>query len=114
MSDRMNAMGTVTISDLEVLTRIGVPEAERKNEQKVLITIECDTEIHGNDEVTIDYEKIVNAIRDISKLERKTLEKFCQDIAEMLSKQFACQKYRIEIKKFILPGVRYTSFRLES
>lgn len=110
----MKTMGTVIIKDLEVLTHIGVPDSERKNEQKLLITIECDTETSDNDEMTIDYEKIVNAIRDLSKLERKTLEKFCQDIADMLSKQFACQKYRIEIKKFILPDVGYTSFRLES
>ncbi len=104
-------MDTLSIHDLELWTRIGVPDAERKTEQKMLVAIELigDLSAVGNsDDVTrgIDYEALVNDVRLLAKTERKTIERLAEDIAAMILKSYKPQSVKVSVWKEPLPGIR--------
>ena len=86
-------MDSILLQQIEVSTHIGVPDAERKNAQKIFVTIEifCPLEnIAKNNDVMsgIDYAKVTENVLSIAKTERKTIERFTQDIAESIPKKF--------------------------
>ena len=106
------------ITDLEFTTQIGVPEDERNNKQKLLITIklELDTKAAGaNDDLTetIDYEEVVNAVLELQSKERKIIETLADDIAKMILSQFNPASVEITIKKFILPNTKEISLTIK-
>ncbi|OGJ61473.1 hypothetical protein A3C37_04080 [Candidatus Peribacteria bacterium RIFCSPHIGHO2_02_FULL_53_20] len=104
-------MDSLCITDLELWTHIGVPEKERKTEQRILVTIELLGDLSPvgkSDDVTrgIDYEKLTNAVRALAKTERKTIERLAEDIAEMILKSYKPQSVKVSVWKEPLPGVR--------
>ena len=107
----------MTIHDLELWTHIGVPEEERKKEQRLLVTLEMqldtDAAAKSDDiEKSIDYEKVVAEIRVLAKAERKTLERFAEDIAESVLKKFHPEQVTVTVKKFALPGTASVSLTI--
>jgi len=105
------------ISDLEFTTRIGVPDGERRTEQKLLITIKLflDTRTAGaNDDLTetIDYEAVVNSILELRSNERKLIETLADDIAKLTLEQFKPASVEVTIKKFILPNTKEVSLTI--
>ena len=65
-------MDTLTITDLELWTRIGVPDDERETEQRILVTIELSLDlsaVSASDDVTqgMDYETLTNDVRALGK-----------------------------------------------
>ncbi len=104
-------MDSLSIHDLELRTRIGVPDEERKTEQKVLVTIELIGDLSPvgkTDDVSrgIDYETLVNDIRALAKTERKTIERLAEDIAAMVLQSYKPQSVKVSVWKEPLPGVR--------
>lgn len=104
-------MDSLSIHDLELWTRIGVPDEERKTEQKVLVTIELIGDLSPagkTDDVTrgIDYETLVNDVRVLATTERKTIERLAEDIAAMILKSYKPQSVKVSVFKQPLPGVR--------
>lgn len=111
-------MDTITIQDLEVSYRVGVFDAERKNAQRLQLTIQmfCDLSAAGasdNLEDTIDYHAVVERFREFGEdREWKLIEHLASDIADTVLKEFAPQSVFVEVKKFILPKVRHVSVRV--
>ncbi len=106
--------GTLRIDELEVWSPIGVPDAERGSEQRLLVTAELTldlTAIIASDDVTkgIDYDRIAEGIRELAKIERKTIERFADEIAEWLSEHFDVASVRVTVQKFAIPGARSAS-----
>ena len=104
-------MDCLTITDLELWTHIGVPEIERKTEQRIFATIELLGDLSPvgkTDDVSlgIDYEKLVNDVRTLAKTERKTIEHLAEDIAVMILKSYKPDSVKVSIWKEPLPGVR--------
>ena len=86
-------MDSIIISDLEVLTHIGVPEVERKTAQRILVTVQMDTntkDTAASDDIkhAIDYAIVAEQIQELAQTERKTIELFTEDIAHMVLTQF--------------------------
>lgn len=104
----------VLITDLEVMTRIGVPSEERAAAQRLLISIECDVVHTSEDRVSIDYAHVAERLHQLAEHERETLEKFCDDIGVMLVKEFGSEHFTIEVKKFVIPGAASVSYRLST
>lgn len=79
-------MDSILLKGIRVSTHIGVPEAERKNPQDLLIDIEL---FHPTKEVAkteslesgLNYEDITNEVVRMAKTERKTIERFAEEIA---------------------------------
>lgn len=98
----------IRIFNLELWTRIGVPDFERAQEQCVRATIdfECKEEASRTDDIakTVDYEKVVAAIKAAATKERHTLEKFAQDIADTVIAFDRVQNVSVSLTKFVIPG----------
>jgi FolB domain-containing protein len=111
-------MDSLSINDLELWTHIGVPEEERRIEQRVLVSIELSTDLSPvgkNDDVTkgIDYEKIVADVRELAQTERKTIERLAEDIAETVLLKYQSKSVKVSIQKNPLPGVRGACVTIE-
>lgn len=101
----------LSIHDLELWTRIGVPAEERQTEQRILVTIELLGDLSPvgkTDDITkgIDYEKLTNDVRALAKTERKTIERLAEDIAAMILKSYKPESVMVSVWKEPLPGVR--------
>ena len=105
---------------LEVFAHIGVPDAERSQEQRLLISLEMavDSFSHaaGTDNLawTINYADVVQYVKILTaRRARKLLETLAEELAADLLKAFAIKKITVEIKKFVLPDTQYVSVKIE-
>lgn len=104
-------MDSITISDLRVSTRIGITEEERGKEQNVCVSAELfmSTAKAGmSDDIrdTIDYAAVAEAMRELAKRQRNTLEKFAEDMAQMILKKFKPASVKISAWKYVFPDAR--------
>jgi FolB domain-containing protein len=86
-------MDCISLERIGVQTRIGVTAAERKKEQLIEVSIDVLSStlpVAVSDDVTkgIDYALITEAILECAKTERKTIERFAEDIAAMILYKF--------------------------
>ena len=105
----------IHIEQLEVLTRIGVPEEERANPQRLTMNIslwphEKTGDLADNIEQTVNYsavaEETKNFVRDQSL---NLIETLADRVAMHLLKTFSIQKVTIEVRKFALSDAKYVS-----
>ena len=111
-------MAKISIVDLEVFYRVGVPEVERAEPQRLLLTVEIEynfTAAARTDSIinTIDYFAVTQRLLKFGeRREWKLIEKLATDIASMISAGFKPQSVSVEVKKFIIPQARYVSVSL--
>ena len=110
----------IRVVDLEVFAHIGVPDAERRQKQRLLISLELsvDSFAHaaGTDNMawTVNYAEVVQHVKNqAAKRARKLLETLAEELAADLLKAFPIKKVSLEIKKFILPETQYVSVKIE-
>ncbi len=106
-------MDSITLEDIEIWTRIGVPEEERAVEQRLLVSVELFSDLAPAakaDDVGkgIDYDAVTVALRDLAGgAPRKTMERFVEDAAAMILKAFKpAGGVKVSAQKFVLPGVK--------
>ncbi len=102
----------VSINNLALKTRLGVPDEERARVQHVSISVEMELSsepMKGDINETIDYEAVANDIRVVAETERKLLETFAHDIAEMIQKKYKPVSVRVTAHKFVLPDTESVS-----
>ena len=110
-------MDTISICDLSVSYRVGVPDEERAQPQRLLITVEMEHDFSaaaaGDDlRETIDYYAVSRRLLTFGDGRSwKLIETLASDIAAMVLKNFAAHAITVEVKKFILPEARYVSVR---
>jgi len=107
---------SITIHELELWTRIGVPESERTDPQRILVSVELflDTKDAGtNDDVSksINYADVAEEILELAKTERKTIECLAQDIASSIGKDVNAIK--VTVTKFPLSEAKAVSITIE-
>ncbi len=108
----------ISIVDLEVSYHVGVPDAERAQPQRLLLTIELEADFSAaarSDGIadTIDYFAVTRRLLGFGKgREWKLIEKVAADIADMVLAEFNPQAVMIEVKKFIIPQARHVSVTL--
>ena len=108
----------IEINDLEASFRIGVPDTERANPQKVLITIRLFTdfkEAARTDDVqhTVDYDELTRSLIEWGQArEWKLIETLASNIADWILDRYSIAGVQIEIKKFILPNTRHVGVRI--
>jgi len=105
----------IHIEQLDVFTRVGVPEEERANPQRLTVSISFWPSQQTNDladhiERTVNYstvaEETKNFLRDQSL---KLIETLAEVLASHLLKSFPIQKITIELRKFALEDAKYVS-----
>ena len=112
-------MDSITIKDLAVLCRIGVPEEERAKPQRLLITVTLNGDFSkacASDNVadTINYFDVSRRVVEFCRVESfRLIEKLAHELAELIFREFRAQNVRVQVKKFILSDARYVSFDLK-
>jgi len=111
-------MATITIKDLEVFYRVGVPDAERAQPQRLLLTVEIEMDftaaVAADDlKKTIDYYAVVQRLlRFGDGRSWKLIETLAWEIGELIRHEFGGDVVRVEVRKFIIPQTRYVSVRV--
>jgi dihydroneopterin aldolase len=105
----------IEIRELELMARVGVPDEERAQPQRLTISItlwptRAFHELH--DEITnaVDYAAVC---RDVTELvnarQDKLIETLASAVADELLRAYQLKRVRIELRKFILAHARYTA-----
>ena len=112
-------MSQISIVDLEVLYRVGVPEMERSKPQRLLLTVEMESDFTAaskSDSIadTIDYYAVTQRLLKFGEgREWKLIEKLAADIADTVLAEFKPLSVLVEVKKFIIPEARYVSVSMK-
>ena len=110
---------TITIAALEVRARVGVPDEERATPQRLLLTVEMESDFSAVGaadaiEDTIDYHAVTMALTEMAASgEWRLIEKLAEDAATLVLAKFQPDCVRVEVKKFILPQTRHVSVCIE-
>lgn len=115
-------MSRISIVDLEVFYRVGVPDAERAQPQRLLLTVALESDFSAaakSDGIadTIDYYAVTQRLLKFGEgREWKLIEKLAADIAAIVLAEFKPQSVSVEVKKFIISEARHVSitFRREN
>jgi dihydroneopterin aldolase len=111
-------MAKISIVDLEVFYRVGVPDAERAQPQRLLLTVEMEADFTAaaqSDGIadTIDYFAVTQRLLQLGEgREWRLIEKLAADVADLVLKEFRPQRVFVEVKKFIIPQARYVAVSL--
>jgi dihydroneopterin aldolase len=105
----------IHIEQLDVFTRVGVPEEERANPQRLAVSIsfwsyQQTSDLADHVERTVNYstvaEETKNFLRDQSV---SLIETLAEQLASHLLKRFPIQKVTIELRKFPFQDAKYVS-----
>ena len=105
----------IHIEQLDVFTRVGVPEEERANPQRLTVSIsfwsnQQTSDLADHIERTVNYstvaEETKNFVRDQSV---SLIETLAERLASHLLNSFPIQKVTIELRKFALQDAKYVS-----
>lgn len=108
-------MSRISIVDLEVSYRVGVPDDERARPQRLLLTVEMDFDFAKaakSDGIadTIDYFAVSQRLLKFGDGQSwKLIEKLAADLAALILAEFKPQSVTVEVKKFPVPQARYVS-----
>jgi dihydroneopterin aldolase len=108
-------MSRISIIDLEVFYRVGVPDVERAQPQRLLLTVEMESNFSKaakTDSIadTIDYYAVSQLLLKFGEGKSwKLIEKLAADIADMILSEFKPQSVTVEVKKFVIPQARHIS-----
>ena len=108
----------ISIVDLEVFYRVGVPDAERAQPQRLLLTAEMESDFAAaakSDSLadTIDYFAVTQRLLKFGEgREWKLIEKLATDLADTILSEFKPQSITVEVKKFIIPQARHVSVQI--
>jgi len=111
-------MATICIVDLEVLYRVGVPDEERARPQRLLLTVEMETDFSRSarsDSIadTVDYFAVSQRLLKYGEGRSwKLIEKLAAELAELILTEFQPERVRVEVKKFPIPEARLVSVSL--
>ena len=114
----MNPPSKISIVDLEVFYCVGVPDAERAQPQRLLLTIEMETDFTQaaqTDDLTttIDYYAVTQRLLELGKDRNwRLIEKLANDIAEIVLREFKAAAVTVEVKKFIIREAGWVSVKI--
>ena len=105
----------IRIERLEVFARVGVPEAERAEAQRLtfhltLWPMRAMDEL--NDEIAraVDYAALCEAVKEfVRKRHDKLIETMANALASHLLESFELRRVAIELRKYILPDAEFVS-----
>ena len=111
-------MGTeriIEIRGLELKARVGVPDGERADPQRLLFDLRfaaTDQSPDLGDEIslTVDYHAVALRVAAIvEERPRKLIETLADDLATSLLSEFGLRWIEITVRKFILPNAEWVS-----
>ena len=117
VSDGRNAQ-RVLVRGLEVWSRVGVPDQEREESQRLLVDVEVvpvtPFEALGDDiERAVDYDALARRVVELAgEGERRLIETLASDIAGLVLEDDEVRRVTVRIRKFILPQTEFVGVEL--
>jgi 7,8-dihydroneopterin aldolase/epimerase/oxygenase len=111
-------MAKICIVELGVLYRVGVPDDERARPQRLLLTVEVESDFSAaaqTDSIadTVDYFAVSQRLLGFGEGRSwKLIEKLAADICEMILAEFKPQSVTVEVKKFPIQQARHVAVSL--
>lgn len=105
----------IHIEELELWARIGVPEEERAEPQRLTISITMwpAAGFHDLDDAlgkTVNYAAVCREVRQLAAARAdKLIETMAEAVASHLLAAFSLARVRVELRKFILPEVKFVA-----
>src|SRR6266436_6616231 len=109
------AADQIHIEQLEIFTRVGVPEKERATPQRLTVSITLWPKQDMRDLAdqinrTVNYSAVAEEAKNFARDQSVNLiETLADRLAMHLLGSFAIQKIEIELRKFALPDAKYAS-----
>lgn len=108
-------MDRIRIHDLEVHFRVGVPDQERLQPQRLLLAIDLMIGFENaaaTDQVrdTIDYDALSRRLAQFGEGRSwKLIETLATDLADLILAEFRPDAVTVEVRKMVLPNAAYVS-----
>lgn len=108
----------IIISDLELQARIGVPETERQQPQRLTASLVLELPMMSealDDQIgrAVDYATVCERVKILAADSRcELIETLAASIARQMLEQFAVVSVEVELRKYILPDTAYVAVRL--
>ncbi len=116
---RRQPIDRIEIRNLAITTHLGVPEAERAEPQRLLVSLEMEPRLafwamEDRIENTVDYAAVCETVKATAAARpRALLETLAEEIAAAVLEAHPVWKLALEIRKFILPETEYVAVRIE-
>jgi dihydroneopterin aldolase len=108
-------MSQISITDLEVHFRVGVPDEERVTPQRLLLSANLEFDFAAA-AAADDLTKTINYYDVTQELLRfgdgrswKLIEKLAVDIADLILKKFPATAVTVTVKKFVIPEAAHVA-----
>ena len=111
-------MARISIVDLEVFYHVGVPDEERAQAQRLLLTVEMEHDFSRaaqTDDLTqtINYYAVTQRLLKLGEGRSwKLIETLASEIGQLVLTEFHAAAVTVEVKKFIIPQARYVAVSL--
>jgi FolB domain-containing protein len=111
-------MAKICIVELGVLYRVGVPDDERARPQRLLLTVEMESDFSAaaqTDSIadTVDYFAVSQRLLGFGEGRSwRLIEKLAADICGMILSEFRPENVTVEVKKFPIQQARHVSVSL--
>ena len=112
------AADEIRIEELELRARIGVPDEERAEPQRLTISLVLQATSRFSDldddlARAIDYAAVCEEVRRFVAGRRdKLIETLAHEMAEHLLRRFGLARVELELRKFVLPETKYVAARV--
>ncbi len=85
-------MDFISLEEIILQTKLGVPDAERQKPQRVIVSLKIMHPLNAAGETdditeTIDYAVLTEKIVALEKAERRTIERLAEDIATLVLRE---------------------------
>jgi dihydroneopterin aldolase len=108
----------IEIKDLEIFARVGVPDEERTNAQRLTVSVILQphhsfADLGDDLSRTIDYAAVCDALQQLANSrDVRLVETLADAMAVHLLAHFPIARVELELRKFILPQTKYVAVRL--
>lgn len=108
----------VVVRGLEVSSKVGVPDEEREQRQRLLIDLEVVAltpfdELNDDIDRAVDYHALVMRVQDVAQHgERRLIETLAVDVAAAALADAQVDQVTVRIRKFILPETEFVAVEL--
>ena len=108
----------ILIHELELESRIGITAEERSRPQRLLLSVEIETDTRPaaeTDELsrTIDYAVVADRLRELAAArERNLIETLAEEVARCLLEEPVARAVTVDLRKFALPRCGSAAVRI--
>jgi dihydroneopterin aldolase len=103
----------IHIEQLAVYGRVGVPDSERAEPQRLSLNVTLwpkIAELHDDIENTVNYSAVAECAKEfVNQHDYKLIETLAEETAGHLLTRFPLRKVAVEVRKFVLPDADHVS-----